>query len=74
MRKEKELLREQLKLLAEQSKTAVDIDLASISNSMNDICRTLIVEHVLLVSLFVLNANFFVRILVHIKKLFRRHS
>lgn len=41
MSKEKELLRKQMELLAEQSKSAEDGDLARLSTAMSDIYREL---------------------------------
>lgn len=74
MKKEKELLRKQLALLAEQSKASLNIDLSSLSNSMVRIYRTLVLEHALFISLLIMDANLFIGILVHVKKLFGRHS
>lgn len=42
MRKEKELLRKQLELLAEQSKSATDRELAELSVAMRDIYQNLL--------------------------------
>lgn len=72
MKKEKELLRQQLQLLAEQSKTSTDIDLSPLSNSMNGIYTTLMSERALLLLFLIVSANLFKGILVHIKNLFRR--
>lgn len=68
--KEKELLRKQLVLLAEQSKTAIDIDLASISDSMNGIYKSLILTRFLTLFLLV-SAYFCVCFLIIVKKFFR---
>lgn len=74
MIEQRKLLRQQLELLAKQSKTKTDMDSPSLSNSMSEIYRTLLIEHAFMLSLFVVSAYLFICVKVHIKDLFGRHS
>lgn len=74
MKKEKEILRKQLELLAEQSKEATDKELCELSDAMSDIYTSLCRPAngaAVLIGIFVTNAYFVVGFLVHVKKLFR---
>ena len=70
MRKEKELLRKQLEILAKQSKDLPDKELSLLSSSMNDIYKTLTMNELLLAFCFMVLPYFVIGVLVHIKKLF----
>lgn len=73
MTKEKELLRKQLELLAEQSKGAVDKELSELSAAMCNVYASLKRPTVatLLGMLAAVNAQLVVYLAVHNKKLFR---
>lgn len=72
MPKEKELLRQQLQLLAEQSARAYPDELEGLTQAMCDVYRELVVDSLPMIALF-LGAvlHLFVSIFVHIKKLLR---
>ena len=76
MNKEKELLRQQLELLAEQSGDALEGDLARLSSAMCEVYRELVRDRLTLggALFFLMCLNSLVSILVHIKKTFRRHT
>lgn len=69
MKKERELLRKQLELLAEQSNGAVEDDLASLSSAMVEIYDRL--EHPIMIGrlalLFLVLSNLVVSILILVK-------
>lgn len=73
MKKEKELLRKQLELLAEQSSGATDRELAVLSGAMCETYRELQRDRLVIAAgLFTACLNLLVCIMVHIPKLFRR--
>ena len=74
MRKEKELLRQQLELLAEQSKTAMEEDLSNLSNSMCEVYRLLNQSVFSVTTQLAMFAYFVVGFLILLKKLFRGKS
>lgn len=71
MRKERKLLRQQLELLAEQSKATYERDLSELSNSMCEICKSLVQSELAVVVQLALLAYFVVSFLILFKKLFR---
>lgn len=72
MRKQKELLHKQMKLLAEQSKSAVDSELARLSTAMCEVYRELQLDRrnwrdlILVALLSVVSLYSLIRLLVHI--------
>lgn len=74
MSKEKELLRKQMELLAEQSGDALERDLADLSSAMCEVYRELVRDRLTVgVTLFsAVSLNLLVCVLVHIKKSFGR--
>ena len=76
MTKEKELLRKQLELLAEQSAKGYPEELEGLSRAMCDIHRELAADRLLLgaVLFSVPVLNLLVSIFVHVKKLLRRDA
>ena len=74
MRKQEELLRQQLELLAEQSKGAMEEDLSNLSNSMCEVYKLLTQSHAAFFANLIVGAYFFVGFLILIKKLFRSKS
>lgn len=73
MCKEKELLRQQLELLAEQSKNATDRETSEISQAMSEIYKSLkrpTNSTAFLVCFVIANTYFIISFLVFVKKLF----
>lgn len=71
MRKEKELLRQQLELLAKQSNGAMEKDLSELSDSMCEVYRLLAQSHAAFFANLIVGANLVVCFLILLKKLFR---
>lgn len=71
MKKEKELLRKQMSLLSEQSKTAMEEDLSNLSNSMCEVYRLLNQSVFSVTTQLAMFAYFVVSFLILFKKLFR---
>lgn len=74
VRREKELLRQQLALLAKQSKVTCERDLAEISDSMCKVYKLLTQTDFAVIAHFTVLAYLFVGFLILIKKLFRGKS
>ena len=76
MSKEKELLRKQLQLLAEQSAKAYPDELEGLTQAMCDVYRELVVDSLrpMIALLLVSGLHLSVSIFVHIKKLLRRDA
>lgn len=74
MCKEKELLRQQLHLLAEQSKGAIETDLSEMSDSMCEVYKLLTQAEFVFIAQFAVLAYLFVGFLILLKKLFRSKS
>lgn len=74
MRKEKELLRQQLELLAKQSKVAMETDLSELSGSMCEVYKLLSQTEFAVIAQFSVLAYLFVGFLILLKKLFRGKS
>ena len=76
MKKEKEILRKQLELLAEQSKSATEDELPRISVAMCDIYKAL--NHpfatLVFIALLAVFAKLTIGFFVHIKKLLRSET
>lgn len=68
---EKELLRQQLRLLAKQSKTAYEKDLAELSDSMCKVYKLLFQTEFAVIAQFAVPAYLFVGFLILFKKLLR---
>ena len=77
MKREKEILRKQLELLAEQSESATEDELPRISAAMCDIYKVLerpLVVFTLIALCAIMLAKSSVSIFVHIKKLLRSET
>lgn len=74
MKKEKELLRKQMLLLSEQSKGALENDLAELSDSMCEVYRLLVQSYVAFFANLIMGANLVVCFLILLKKLFRSNA
>lgn len=71
---ERELLRKQMEMLAEQSKVATDIELPQLSEAMNDIYKSFLAPAKMTafaVGLSIANAYLIIGFLVNIKKRLR---
>ena len=74
MRKEKELLRKQMELLAEQSKSAIDDELVRLSTAMCETYRELKCPIPMSIAFFsAVSLNLLISILVLVEKFFRCH-
>ena len=74
MKKEKELLRQQLALLAEQSKVTYEKDLAELSDSMCEVYKLLNQTKFSVIAQFFVLAYCFAGFLIFLKKLFRSNT
>lgn len=75
MKKERELLRKQMELLAEQSESATDEELVRLSTAMCDTYKELLIPILAGVALFsAVGSDLLICILVLIKKFLRRDS
>lgn len=74
MRKEKELLRQQLELLAKQSKGAMETDLSELSDSMCGVYKLLAQSHAAFFANLIVGANLAVCFLILLKKFFRSNA
>lgn len=77
MKKEKEILRKQLELLAEQSKSATEDELPRISVAMCDIYKALvgpIIALALVANFTIMFAKLAIGFFVHVKKLLRSEA
>lgn len=74
---ERELLCQQMELLAEESKDTTQVELTRLTSAMCEVCRTLECSHggaTRITFFFFVSAYFVVSILIQIKKLFRSES
>lgn len=72
MNREKEILRQQLELLAEQSKNACEDEIPKNTHAMVEIYKELKIRSLLLLAFFfVVIVNFIIHIIILIKKLRR---
>lgn len=74
MRKQEELLRQQLELLAEQSKGAMEEDLSNLSNSMCEVYKLLTQSHAAFFANLIVGAYSAVCFLILLKKFFRSNA
>ena len=77
MKREKEILRKQLELLAEQSESATEDELPRISDAMCDIYKVLerpLAVFTLITLCAIMLAQSSASIFVHVKKLFRSET
>jgi hypothetical protein len=74
MRKEKELLCQQLELLAEQSKGAMEKDLSELSDSMCEVYKSISQSHAAFFASLIVGANLVVCFLILLKKFFRSND
>lgn len=74
MKREKELLRQQLELLAKQSKGALEKDLSELSDSMCAVYKLLAQSHTAFFTNLIVGANLAVCFLILLKKFFRNNA